>query len=109
RVDAQRQVLCGGNERAPPQLLRILRERDRVQVDDAEVGVELILQTPPLADRPQGVDQVQRIRRGPDAGEDDATGSTHDESILSRVSQWFSGCSAPGLGPSPCARIPTAG
>ena len=55
RVDAQRQVLRGGDKRATAQLLGVLRDRDRVQVDDAEVGVELILQTHPLVDRAQCV------------------------------------------------------
>ena len=72
RVDAQRQVLRGGHERATAQLLGILRDRDRVQVDDAEVSVVLVLQTHPLADRAQRVAEVQRIRRGLHTGEDDA-------------------------------------
>jgi hypothetical protein len=83
RVDAQRQVLRGGHERALAQLRGILRDRDRVQIDDAEVGVELILQAHPLLDRAQRIAEVQRVRCGLHAGEHDATGSTHDAPNLS--------------------------
>ena len=72
RVDAQRQVLRGGDQRAPAQHGRVLRDGDRMQVDDAEVRVVAVLQPDPLADRAQRVAEVQGVRRGLRAGEDDA-------------------------------------
>ena len=48
---------------------------DRVQVDDAEVGVVVVLQADPLLDRAQRVAEVQGVGRGLHAGEDDARSS----------------------------------
>jgi hypothetical protein len=48
-------ILRGGHQRAPAQLLGILRDRDRVQVDHAEERVVVVLHTHPLADRAQCV------------------------------------------------------
>jgi len=73
RIDAKRQVLRGGDQRATAQLLGILRDGDGVQVDDAEVRVVFVLEGHPLLDRTQRVAQMQGIRRGLYAGEDDAT------------------------------------
>jgi len=106
-IDAQCQVLRSGHEGATAQLLGILRERDRVQVDDAEIGVVLVLQTHPLLDRTQRVAEMQGIRRGLDTGEDDGTRSAHGESILARLIQWIFGRSAPWTAPAPCARTPS--
>ncbi len=83
RVDAQGQVLRGGDQRAAPQLSGILREGDRVQVDDAEVRVVIVLQTHPLLDRAERVPEMQGIRGGLDAGEDDGTRGAHGGSNLS--------------------------
>ena len=84
RVDPHRQVLRGRRERAAPKGFRILRDRDGVQVDDAEVGVELVLQAHPLLHRAQRVAEVQGVRRGLHAGEDDALGwLAHDGFDLS--------------------------
>ena len=47
-VHPQGEVLRGGDQRAPPQRRRVLRRRDGVQIDDAEVRVVAVLQSDPL-------------------------------------------------------------
>ena len=58
RIDAQRQVLRGGDQGATPQRLGILRDGDRVQVDHAEERVVLVLQPDPLGDRAECVAEM---------------------------------------------------
>ncbi len=61
RIDACCDVLCGRAAGVLPKLSRILGDRDRVQVDDAEHGVVAGLQFLPLQQRTNVVADVQAI------------------------------------------------
>ena len=84
-----------------PQLGRVLRDRDRVQVDDAVDGVVGVLQRNPLTQRAQVVAEVERVGRGLDTGEDAAADMPKSSGRPNRASP----ASGPGL-PRPVRGLP---
>ena len=60
--------LRGRGEGVAAELGGVLRQRDRVQVDDAVEGLGRLLQRDPLAERTEVVAEVERARRRLDAG-----------------------------------------
>ena len=58
RVDTQRQVLRGGHQGSAAQHVGVLRDGDRVQVDDAEERVVVVLQLGPLGDGAECISEV---------------------------------------------------
>src|SRR6266508_3040687 len=75
-VEAAREQQRGRVERRPAQLLRVVGDRDRVQIDDAEVGLAALLRRDVLAEATGVVAEVL-LPRGLDAGKD-----LHGRSIL---------------------------
>ena len=63
RLDAGGDVLGGGAAGLLAQLGRILRRRERVQVDDGEERVVLALHVAPLHERPDVVAGLERVGR----------------------------------------------
>ena len=59
----------GQGERRLPEILGVVRHRDRVEVDDADEGLALVLGVDPLPDRPDVVAEVL-VAGGLDAAED---------------------------------------
>ena len=72
-VEADRKEERGQVERAVVQVVRVVVDRDRVQVDDAEEGVALVLRRDVLAHRADVVADVLGTRRL-DAGKDTHVG-----------------------------------
>ena len=66
-VDAEGEQLRGRDEGVAAQLGGVLRQRDRVQVDDAVERLGGLLQAHPLAQRTQVVAEVEGARRRLDA------------------------------------------
>ncbi|MDH6549194.1 hypothetical protein M2162_003291 [Streptomyces sp. SAI-041] len=69
RVESRGEELGGGQTGVGRELLRVLRNRDRVQVDDHVERVVRLLQGHPLADGAEVVAEVERACGGLDSGE----------------------------------------
>ena len=63
RLDPARQVDRGQVEGVFPQCRRVLRQRDRVEVDDAKDVVVAVLVANPVANRPEVVANVEAATR----------------------------------------------
>ncbi|GAA3221601.1 hypothetical protein GCM10020256_28470 [Streptomyces thermocoprophilus] len=77
RVEPGREELGGGEAGVGPQLLRVLRHRDRVQVHDHVERVVRLLERHPLADCAQVVAEVEGAGGGLDTGEHAGTVRSH--------------------------------
>jgi endonuclease III len=69
RVEPRREQLRDGQPGVGGQLLRVLRNRDRVQVDDHVERVVGLLEGHPLTDGAEVVAEVERACGGLDSGE----------------------------------------
>ena len=78
RVDAHRQQLGGGAQRALAQHLRVLLDGDRVQVGDEEERRVVALQVDPLPQRAEVVAEVEGVGGRLDAREDPGPGAARD-------------------------------
>src|SRR3954465_13556607 len=85
-VDPRGKEESGQGERRLPEILGVVRHRDRVEVDDADEGLAFVLGVDPLPDRPDVVPNVLVAGRL-DAAEDPHW--TH-KSILSSMSMLLS-------------------
>lgn len=92
RVEAGREELGGGDAGVLAQLLRVLRDRDRVQVDDHVERVVGVLHVDPLADGAEVVAEVERAGGRLDTGEHTGTFVGHAHYSLrprGAVGHWF--------------------
>ncbi len=80
RVKAGGQQLGGRDPAATAQVGRLLRHRDRMQVDNAVDGIVRLLQRHPLAQGAEIVAEMERVSGGLDAGEH--SGSGHPGSLV---------------------------
>src|SRR5262249_26220462 len=90
-----------------PELRRVLRQRDRVQVHHAVDGVVGLLQCHPLPHGTEVVAQVEGVGGRLDAGEHAWRG--HGRSLVAAVPYPVGHAAAPAAGPAPRSRPPAPG